>query len=464
MDSIDWSAFLADFVSLSNRSDVKGRIVSMDTASVRAAFDAADADPCDVQATNDVAAAIRTEIAAQLAANPTIQYVVILGNDRVIPFYREKDQTIIANEKLYLNGSLLKPSSPLYAALAGGFFLQQDYYVSSSPLSFEAGLVYVADHAIARLGETDMQMRAQAQAFVASDGRLNPKTAATDLLVTGYDFFADGARDVADALAGQLIATELIKPPTTWTADDVRCRFLGIGAASCSVPGLSFFNGHMSHFAHQSAAGDSVRTNEVPAAGANFIGMAISMGCHSGYSVPDGAAFTPSGLGINPNRDWVQALQMAMYIAPTGFGYGDSDIVLGNELLIVLIAERLAQDGVVAGEALKEAKLAYLQRSALTDYDLKSISQQTFYGLPMYRVVYDTQTAVQSRPSVQQIGTPAGTLNLTISERGGANPTVNKSLAIARHDTSRGSYYSLDGQFQVTAGRPTHGRYRRAVC
>ena len=78
------------------------------------------------------------------------------------------------------------------------------------------------------------------------------------------------------------------------------------------------------------------------------------MGCHAGLNVPD--AFLPAGRAA---PDWAQTFAAAkgasVYLANTGFGYGDSDTVAYSEDLNARFAANLA-DGMTAGAAFARGK------------------------------------------------------------------------------------------------------------
>ena len=84
--------------------------------------------------------------------------------------------------------------------------------------------------------------------------------------------------------------------------------------------------------------------------------------------------------------DWVEGLAgKAVYVANTGFGYADGNVVGLTERLLGLYANRIGGT-LTAGQALMYAKNAYLGGLGLyTNYDEKIMQEATFYGLPMYR-------------------------------------------------------------------------------
>ena len=107
------------------------------------------------------------------------------------------------------------------------------------------------------------------------------------------------------------------------------------------------------------------------------------MGCHGGLNVAD----TLGGSG-GSYLDWPQLYsqdQVAMYIANTGFGYGDSASVALSERLLSLFAKNLHSDASSVGEQWAAALQQYFGTAGAYDvYDEKVMEETTFYGLPFW--------------------------------------------------------------------------------
>ncbi len=130
----------------------------------------------------------------------------------------------------------------------------------------------------------------------------------------------------------------------------------------------------------------------------------FTMGCHAGLNVPDvyvGATSTKAS-------DWAQVYggQRAVYVANTGFGYGDTESVALSERLMARFAGHL--DGTVTvGEGLMFAKQAYFgDLGAYGVYDEKVLTESTFYGLPMYRIGTPPVTPPGPRPTTPGVTSP----------------------------------------------------------
>ncbi len=118
---------------VAGRPEVGGQILEVDgDAAVRAAYGAWDAQPCSINAVNNVVAAINAVVARFRAASPGVRYVVLLGSDDALPMMRRLDPVTISNETeeaadllfTLRNGN----ANALYAAAALGYFLSDSVY------------------------------------------------------------------------------------------------------------------------------------------------------------------------------------------------------------------------------------------------------------------------------------------------------------------------------------------------
>ena len=74
-----------------------------------------------------------------------------------------------------------------------------------------------------------------------------------------------------------------------------------------------------------------------------------------------------------------------MYIANTGFGYGDTDSVALSERLMALFAKNLHSDPGSVGEQWASTLQQYFATAGAYDvYDEKVLEETTFYGLPFW--------------------------------------------------------------------------------
>jgi len=458
LDAAGWDAMLADLIALANQPAVAADIVSLPST----LFDAWDTDPCSIDAVNAVAAGARDIILPLLQSDANKRYVVLAGNDDIIPHRRVPDETVIGNETLYATDSFLLPGSPLSASINLGMTLTDDYYVDEDPQPWQGRELYVPDWSLGRLVETPDEIRAAAQAFIESNGQL----ALDSALVTGYDFFTDGSSQTADALSAFAPDTLISE---TWTADDLRCRFLAVALApDCGSRAINAINAHFTHYAALSANGfntgnfaDFITSADVAAAGGANPALrgtlVFTIGCHAGLSVPDRAAIPPeAGLSIDPRLDFAQAMarQRAVYVANTGFGLGETIGVAGNEELMIIFAQEVAKGG-SAGEALAAAKREFLLRqAALSVYIEKSSITTTLFGLPQYVTQQQQVSALASAQELSANAVPAAA-SLTIED---GDTSIVATPVLAEVPTEDGTYVTADGGYQATVGRAIQPR------
>ena len=197
-------------------------------------------------------------------------------------------------------------------------------------------------------------------------------------------------------------------------------------------------------------------TTDLPSDDRFANGLFFSMGCHGGLSVSD------IELGVSADSvDWSQSFsgRGVQWIANTGFGYGDTELVSYSERLMALFAKELAIDGsLTTGQALSLAKRDYAKTTQVwTPYDEKALGEVVHYGLPMYRIA---ATAPGAPPVVAPLA-PAGsapqglaTTPDPITSVPSAAVTLNLT-GVARNDRgTQGSFYSLGGNTLQVKDRP----------
>ncbi|MEO6510143.1 MAG: hypothetical protein ABIO16_04065, partial [Nocardioides sp.] len=385
------TTFLASLGNLAGRTD--GAVVDVHTsAKVVALQQQAASHPKCPYAVNLVAREIKS--IADGYRNAGSKYVVIAGNDDVIPFFRYPDTSGLGSEADFSPPVLEGSSSN--ASLVTNQVLSQDAYGSAREVTIGGASVPVPDLAVGRLVETPAEIQATIAHYLGLAGGTLPKPVSS--LVTGYDFLADAAHRVNDqfdaALPGTtsdtLIAENGTPHDQSWKAADLRTALLG------KHHDLVYLAGHFS--ANDTLAAnfdedDTFAADEIDPAvapGALTDTLVLSAGCHSGYSIVDNAAVP---LLTNPN-DWAQrmAQQQAVLIGGTGYQYGDTDFLEYSERLYLDIAQRLREGDpaaasnapVAVGRALALAKQDYLASLASFDgIDQKAVLQATLYGLPM---------------------------------------------------------------------------------
>ncbi|MDQ3163873.1 MAG: PxKF domain-containing protein, partial [Actinomycetota bacterium] len=149
--------------------------------------------------------------------------------------------------------------------------------------------------------------------------------------------------------------------------------------------------------------------------------------------------------------DWVESYarqRSAVYVANTGFGYGDTISNALSERLMSLFAGRLDEHGAAIGELWVKALADYhLGAGAYGVYDEKALQEATFYGLPFWRIGSGTAPTPP---------TPPGLVPDSVSGLQVAKVTVTPTLT--EHTTSRGRYWEDDGKTLDIHYRPIQPR------
>jgi hypothetical protein len=339
-------------------------------------------------AANFVASHIKSLLYSLAPAYPNWQYLVLVGDDRMIPHRRLQDMALVANERAYAD---LAGTPILSGSLGLRYMLTDDYYAGLYPMPYQGREIYPPQLALGRLVETPSEIITAINAFLAT-----PVVAPQDSLVTGYDFLIDQARAVSHTLGMQGVSnTTLID--NAWTAT-VFSSTLFPRSDSFDILSLN------SHFAHDlfypngpDTPSNYIYASSIMAPPDYTSVLAFSVGCHSGLNVPDAGAPFPT--------DWAQVFlraQAGVFIGNTGFGYGDSDLIAYSERLMTNFAEELgywANGGAqrpTVGEAFLRAKQRYLNTvfaASFSNYDEKILATATLYGLPMLGVTMPVTTA-----------------------------------------------------------------------
>ncbi len=404
------SPMTSDLATFAGLPSVNGAIVDVGTVSPRVASleQQGDAHRDCPYAKNLAANAIRDVVGLVRAQNSGLKYVVLVGDDQVIPFFRYPDTAGLGPETGYEPPVI--DSSASQASLKTNEFLSQDAYGSDSVIDVKGLELPIPDLPVGRLVETPDEIDGMLQAYLGLHGGVVPTP--TSSLATGYDFMAPEADAIETDLSAGLgagatndtlitkngvAATDTGAPPShSWTADQLRTALLG------KRHDLIFLGGHFS--ANNAEAADFATyldSTELAASNVNLENAIVfSQGCHSGYNIVDQDAVPR----VTQPVDWAEAFAMkrATLIAGTGYQYGDTDFLAYSGKLYAGFAHalRLGSGPVAVGGALVEAKASYLESvTNLKGVDLKSLLEPTLYGLPMTSV---------DLPAAGRLNPPAG--------------------------------------------------------
>jgi hypothetical protein len=377
------------------RSEIQGVLadVSQD-ARVVAAQTQADAAISCPEAQNLVADEIKRIVTDYRALNPQLRYVVLIGGDQVIPFFRYPDQALLGHESGFYPP--VQNDSSAEAALRLGYILGQDEYGARFTISFRSTRLAIPDLPVGRLVEQASDAITLIEQYLATDGVITPQRS----FVSGYDFHYDSANVIAESLRFGTAApvdtllspsTDSYQLPGTWTADDLQ-------TALASQPyDLLYLAGHFSDGALQAADyASALRTADLSRLAPDRLAgaLVVSPGCHSGYNTPDSAAI----LGATDQPDWAQffAQRGTTLVAGTGYQYGDTEFTqfaeelysrFFTELRIDRVPNNPDGDAVAVGDALVIAKQRYLLDAAqIRGIDKKTLTISALFGLPMTQV------------------------------------------------------------------------------
>ena len=428
---------------------------------------------CDVDARNAIVSAIG-DIIDDISETRSIENIVIVGGDGVVPQAAVDDLTEFSNEDTFALETIQNnENNEIAAALGASKLLSDDPYATAAGIAIRNGdhELFVQETVIGRLVETGEQILGQLTNFVTYDGELDPATLPggttpgnATATVTGYDFLTDGAQALAAELAAAgTVDTSLISE--TW--DDVALLDLldGDGVTPLDNTFLSI-NAHYDFESLLPAAfdgtpftaNDLVTTadfDEVTGIGVPDFTAIVTAGCHAGLSMHD------VQLGFN-TPDWAETYSRGdnnVFAAHTTYGFGDTEAVAYSERLIEIFGRNLAaltngDPGAPAsiGAAMRDAKQEYLATTlVLTPYDEKILQSMTFYGMPMF--------VVGSDPAVAPLAAPAAIEaddGVTVGDADGAGirrvdveltPTVGTPGPgnLNLNSTPFGSYLDVDG-------------------
>ena len=437
--------------ALAAHDQVQGEVIRLDNnTTISAAYSDWVADQTNVAKVNQVAATIRGVIMTYLQQHDSVEYIVLVGDDQLLPFRRIVDNTPRRDclERDYLR---VDADHPTGAALHANYFLSDDYYADREPASFRGRELYVPDLAVGRLVETPDEISTFIDAFLADS-----QVTLGKVLVTGYDFVEDTANGncadwQADLGAANVDCTLV---GSDWTLNEYRTRQL-----NATPPfKVQSINGHANHYREGAPGwGQSLGASEIASASSDLSrGLIYTLGCHAGLNVPPDNTEGPLDLAQ------AFAQKQANYVANTGYGWGLRGAIGLSEKLMRLYTEELRRDGHVSmGQAIAAAKQRYYQEDQdFTGYDEKVMEELTFYGLPMYRLNTGSVLGPMDDPfpSVDIVsGLPdafgddavvSGTVNINLVGALGPGDVMSRTVV------GDGTYYSLDGHVHAVPGQP----------
>ena len=434
-------AVVAKVDELAQNDNVQGEIFHLDrNQEVQNAYDAWDADPTSIARAQAVTDVIRRKIMQYLSQHDGIQYVVIVGDDRVIPFRRVRDYTPAYSERTYND---VNENHPTGIALKNDYFLSDDFYVDREAISIKSREIYIPDLAIGRLIETPQQIINFIDGFIAQ-----PVTTVDQALISGYDFVDDAAAEICSewlSISGVSPNCDLIGQE--WTGAslfEAQQHYL-----------IQSINGHANHYMEGVAIGSAITGEMIANTTADLSGgLLYTLSCHGGLNVPNNnehpidltEAFVAKGMNYVGNSGY-------------GWGYGGGYVGLSERLMVLYTEQLLRSSQVSMGQALVQAKHQYYQQDQkFSNYDQKVMQQLIFYGLPMYQLQTNgtMRMAQEEFPSVSFA---------PVSALGPEQPKVTYAInlspntlgpddgGLAAVPAADGTYYALDNHIYTEPGQ-----------
>lgn len=419
---------------------------------------------------NKLCEAIKNQIEAVITDYPNIKYLIIAGDDNVIPFYQVWDGTkeVFTREtglpdesEYYKSDHYPNPlSETIDEALSSNHFLTDDFYSR-----LEGDRVLAVGRLVEKPNET---IRAIDMFF--NYYQLTP----TDVFVTscetsGYEFMYDGSEECYQEWYKRIATDKSKRINTTFKYRYKKGSNYGqpheiIDKICNSSVSAIFLHANYDQFEVPPGKGGGemgyLKAEELKTLNGSVM---YSIGCHAGLTIPNVTDLPQSFLSHGT----------IAYIAPTGYGLGGVITVAGHERLLEYLTKRIAR-GEDVGFALLNAKNDYyLDNFHMDTVDEKVLRSLTLYGFPMYTVRLDSHPPAKSesacatpllsqaaqKRSIAALG--GDTLEVHAKEDNAYNAsnitlekitiTIEPTCNVVK--TENGTYYTYEG-YTTEAGMP----------
>lgn len=410
---------------------------------VRAAFAEWDNNGADVEAANRVADAIRALIWEEVGRQPTLHFLVLVGDDRVLPMRRVRDELPDDPELLERNYADVSTETAIGQALHQNYSLTDDYYGNRTPSYLRGASLYLPELAVGRLIENPADIGTAIDLFLTQD--ILPLDNGT---VAGFGQEESAAADICGLLSRfQLAICSLIGP--NWSKSDFLTQQLQ------TEPARNFHLLYLRGRHWRLLMPDQITyvyPEEVGQTSSTLQrALIVSLTGHGGLNL----------LPPNPNSldlPEVYARQGALVIGFTGYApFYEHRLALAGRLLKYLSEQLFAGGHLSIGDAWIESKSYYWQdalRSQVVEppgLDAKTLHNAVFYGIPMYRIPMRFNTANEF-PSVKPL---AG-----LTRQAGKFTSTQLRLDLteeyrwqAQTQDGEGEFYELDGHALWTPER-----------
>ncbi len=364
-------------------------------------------------------------------ANP--KYVVIVGGDTVIPFFRYADQETVEPESEFTHVISLTTHTEAEAALEDNYYLTDDPYGSVATLTIDGSTLPLQTAAVGRLVQTPQQIERTIDRYLTTaTGKVIKVTSS---LSAGYSFMAKPASTIATTFATeeesvpgasdtQLITKDGVPtsqigtaPTTSWTANRLSTKLTSKSHQLVFI-GAHFNSKVMLAADHTTGVATYLTTTtfskeiDTHLSGA----LVLSAGCHSGYNV------NPADSVVGTTVAWPEAFTNAgaTLIAGSGYQYSDVNYVADSDQVYADLAKQLdyqqTTGGVHIGTALLHTEWEYLASlESLDGLAAKSLLQVTLYGLPMLGIQFGSTAP---KPAPGEAASVIGTSTVTTPAAG----------------------------------------------
>ena len=435
------STVMNDVYQLAEHIEVDGLVINLESdPAIREAYAQWSASQSDWTQANRTAEAIQALLQRYLDQYNTVEYIVLVGGDNVLPHYRMADH----NETQWQerNYAVQVEGHPaLHAAMMANKLLTDDFYADPNPAvpdSVEwtsSDPVFVPDYAIGRLIETPEEISAVIGSFLGHNGVIS----IDDSLIGGDDF-----------LAGDLVAQQcelFAKSGITVNCANSDLAFAHIFEQT--KPSSAWTSFHSNHYS-MGLFGESLVAEDLYQLKADNTLMG-TIGCHAGLNVSDA--------NLDSDIDLAQGIAFngGTTIGSTAYTYGSSWGINYTEALMSDFTKRFIQeDRQPIGKVLKETKKSYFaQRGWFDPLDAKTITPMTLYGLPMMRFEIPSNRIVASAEAPSQLQ--------MVGESGQIVTMEFPSDSFTEVETSDGSYYEFMGQTLAQFRQPIQPAYHESV-
>ncbi|MBI1293772.1 hypothetical protein GC175_02290 [bacterium] len=447
----DAGLIMAKLFELADADDVDGAVIQVeDDPAVAAAYTTwtATADSLlSVDLANDVAGAIRNRVLSFAAGAPDLKYMVIVGDDRVIPFRRVPEAVLAKNENEY--AAELAGGNTVGAALANDMILTDDFYADIEPSQWKGNDLFIPDYAIGRLIEEPGEIIGQIDIFLGGKV-INTQRA----LVTGYDF----VQDSATLMRGLMVNDGIVNVSSAdyigsvWPGDALRATMLTDSTPNSRYDLISI-NGHATHISIGVPDVADIQAGEIVSATNDFVrSLVYNVGCHGGLNDPLTLDLPQAFVGRG-----------AVYVGNTGYGWGGGGIVYSESLMRNFTRAVLTETKAEIGPALTAAKQTYVSRARVFGgYDAKILMQTTLYGLPMFEITSGGALSDEDPfPSLEDAVSPPGAFS-DQANVGSFGYGLPQSFGAFGSDDANPDYrLDLDGNIVFDAGAPIQPGYYR---